>query len=176
MNFLIAILVGFLASLGVTLVIILRQMTSRGKLPVTAEWIDELSVDRYRPMLRLLDESDLRFLESQPDFDPRMVSRLRAQRSRIFRGYLKSLEADFKRTCAALKLLMLQSRHDRPDLASALIRAELNFAFGVALVRARLALYRLGLGGVDVRGLVKLFDAVRLELRALIPAGAGSLA
>jgi hypothetical protein len=177
MTFLLAVLVGLVIGTGATLAIVLRRLSSKGRtLPVTAEWIDELSVDRYRPMLRILDECDMQFLKSQPGFNSRMVSRLRTQRSHIFRGYLKCLDADFQRTCSALKVLMMQSHHDRPDLASTLVMAQFNFACGVVVVHLRLALYRLGLATVDVRGLMQQFDGMRGELRTLVPAGLGSLA
>jgi hypothetical protein len=171
MNLLLAALVGLLAGLGSTIALILRQISTKGQLPATAEWIEELSVDRYRPMLRLLDKSDLDFLKSQPGFNPNMAARLRKHRCQIFAGYLKCLDADFKRTCSALKLLMIQSHYDRRDLASDLIRAQMKFALGIVIVRFRVTLYRFGLAGVDVRGLVKLFDGLRVELRTVVPAG-----
>jgi hypothetical protein len=43
-------------------------------------------------MLRMRDGGDIEFLRSQPAFT-RMATKLRAQRSQIFRGYL-SLESD----------------------------------------------------------------------------------
>jgi hypothetical protein len=42
-------------------------------------------------------------------------------------------------------------------------------------VRVHLSLYRVGLGGVEVSNLVKIFDGMRLELRNLVPA-AGQMA
>src|SRR5579863_2709422 len=97
MTVFLAMLIGLLAGFGAIVLIIMRQLSSRKRnLPVTAEWIYELSADRYRPMLRLLDESDLKFLKTQPGYDSRTVARLRAQRCQIFRGYLKCLNADFQ--------------------------------------------------------------------------------
>src|SRR5689334_21121456 len=120
----------------------LRKISLAGRrLPVTAEWIDELSVERYRPMLRLLDGQDLDFLKSQPGFTPSMAEKLRIQRCQVFRGYLRCLCTDFSRICAAIKLLMLHSRHDRPDLATVLIRNQMLFASGMVLVQARLLLF-----------------------------------
>jgi hypothetical protein len=136
---------------------------------VTIEWMETLSVDRYRPMLRLLEQDDLGFLRSHPGFRPAMARRLRRQRALIFQGYLRNLAFDFQRTCIALKMIMLHSRCDRPDLAHALLRAQTAFARGLVLVRLRLVLYRLGLASVDVTGLVKLFDVMQLELRSLVP-------
>ncbi len=167
---LMSITLGTCGILVLSLVLLIRKMAvTGGRLPVTAEWIDELSAERYRPMLRLLDAEDLEFLRSQPGFTPRMANRLRAQRCQIFRGYLRCLSADFERVCAAVKVLMVQSRHDRPDLAGALIRSQAMFACAMLAVRCRVFLYRWGICSVDVRALVGIFDSMRLELRSLVP-------
>src|SRR5262249_28418606 len=124
------------------------------------------------PMMRLLHSEDLEFLKSQPGFTPKMATRLRIQRAQIFRGYLRCLNTDFSRVCAALKMLMAQSRFDRPDLATALFRHQMSFASGMVNVHFHLLLYRWGLGSVDVTVLVKSFDSMRVELRSLVPAAA----
>jgi hypothetical protein len=163
-------ILGCLALL-LALCLVVRKFGFTGSdLPVTAEWIDELSIERYRPMARLLDASDIEFLRSQPGFTPSVLHKLRVQRCQLFRGYLACLQKDFGYVCSAIKLVMLQSRHDRPDLAVALVRHELLFAMGMVMVHFRLTLYQWGLCGVDVAGLVKSFDRMRLELRTLIPA------
>lgn len=139
-------------------------------LPVTAEWIDELSIERYRPMGRLLDGGDMEFLRSQPGFTPQLLKKLRRQRYQIFRGYLACLHEDFARVCSAIELLMRQHEQERPGLAAALLRHRLAFAAGMAVLYVRLVLYRWGVGGVDVGGLVRSFDRMRLELLDLLPA------
>ena len=153
--------------------VLARKLASTGtSLPLTAEWIDELSIERYRPMMHLLDASDLESLRSQPGYTPGMAARLRLERCQLFRGYLRSLRMDFQRVCAAVKLLMLHSSSDRPDLASVLVHRQLMFECGMILVGFRLFLYRWGLCRVDVTDLVKIFDLMRLELRRLVPASA----
>ncbi len=150
---------------------VFRKIGSAGRiLPVTAEWIDDLSLERYRPMLRLLDGKDLTFLQSQPGFTSGMATRLRAQRCQIFSGYLRCLSSDFGRVCGAVKLLMIQSRRDRPELATILIRSQVTFATALLLVYARLMFYRLGICGVDASVLIRTFDVMRIELRHLVPA------
>jgi hypothetical protein len=139
------------------------------ELPVTPEWIAEVSVERYRPMLRLLDDSDLKFLSAQPGFNPQLAVRLRRQRHRIFGCYLTSLQADFRQTCAALSTLVIHSREDRPDLASLLARKKIAFALHMLTARCHLALYRWGIGGVNAGGLMNLFNSVCLELHELVP-------
>jgi hypothetical protein len=156
--------------LAFTVPLLVRKVAvSGGSMPVTAEWIDELSIERYRPMIRLLDGGDLEFLRSQPGFTSAMASKLRVQRCQIFKGYLRCLEADFGRVCGAIKVLMLQSRNDRPDLAAALVRHQATFLWGMSVVQVRLLLYRWGVCAVDVTRLVELFDTMRLELRTMVP-------
>jgi len=170
MNFIFAAVCVLCAAVLLALFKLLRNMAAAGRsLPVTAGWIDELSVERYRPMMRLLDGADLDFLRSQPGFTPQAAAKLRIQRCQIFRGYLRSLSTDFGRINGAIKLLMLQSRRDRPDLATILMRQQLLFASGVLAVHVRLVFYRFGLCGVDVTDLVRIFDSMRLELRKLVP-------
>lgn len=159
-----------LIGLVLVLVKLTRHFASPQHLPVTAEWIEELSIERYRPMLRLFNQEDLHFLRSQPGFTPQMATKFRVQRCQLFQEYLRNLDDDFKRICMALKVLMVQSEHDRPDLASVLVRNQMTFAYGMTMVRFELVCYRYGVGTVDVTGLVKLFDGLRLELRTLVPA------
>ena len=149
--------------------LIRRLGYSSSTLPVTAEWIEDLSADRYRPMLRLLDAADIDFLRSQPGFTRTMEVTLRAQRCRIFRGYLKCLDNDFSRVCLALKLVMTQSAQDRPDLAAALVQQQVMFASGLLSAHFRLLLYRYGVCSVDCSNLVQMFDAMSGELRNLVP-------
>jgi len=171
MTYLLAISIVTSLALILALVVLIRKVALNGSsLPITAEWIDELSIERYRPMMRLLDENDLTFLKSQPGFTPKMATNLRIQRCQIFRGYLRCLNSDFQKVCAAIKILMLQSLQDRPDLAGVLIHNQVMFAMGLYSVQARLLLFRFGVCGVDVSDLVKMFDSMRLELRSLVPA------
>ncbi len=159
---------------GVGVVFVLWKLKSCvPMLPVTTTWIDDVSVERYRPMLRLLDGDELRLLGSQPGVTP---GRLRRERCQIFREYLHSLTNDFSRVSAALKLVMAQANDDRPDLAALLIRSQATFAACVVLAHVQLALYSLGIGTVNVGELLKVFERMRLKLRTLVPRGEGSAA
>jgi len=158
----------------VSLIAVLRKLARHFVLPnrtsESAGWIDELSTDRYRPMLRLLDEEDFRFIRGQPGFTPEMATKLRIQRCQIFRGYLRNMDADFKHICMAIKGILLHSKIDRPDLAFALVQRQMVFAYRKMTIQFQVVLFRYGLGTVDVTDLVKLFDGMRLELRTLVPA------
>jgi hypothetical protein len=146
-----------------------RHFASR-PLPLTAEWIEGLSLDRYRPMLRLLDEEEIQFLRAQPGFTNEMEAEFRIQRSKFFREYLRQLDDDFKRICMALKILLVLSKYDRPELASLLLQNQITFAYGMMMAQFQLVCYRHGFGTVDVTNLLKQFDGMRLELRTLVPA------
>ncbi len=152
-----------------TVFVFLKLGSANRSLPVTAEWIDELSTDSYRPMMRLLDSRDIEFLRSQAGYTRKMEAKLRAQRCQIFRGYLRCLDLDFKRVCTALKVVLVQSAQDRPDLSAVLVHHRIMFVSGLLAVYFRLLLYRWGICTVDVTSLVQIFDVMRIELRTLVP-------
>jgi hypothetical protein len=101
---------------------------------------------------------------------------MRSERRKVFRGYLACLSRDFSLVGAALRLMMMYSAQDRPDLAGILYKQQALFAFGMLAVQWRLALHTCGLGTVDVRGLVGAMESMRLELRQMVPAEGASVA
>jgi hypothetical protein len=162
---------------GVVIAFLLRRLIAGPKtLPVSVDWINDLSAIRYRPMERLLSAEDERFLASQPGCNRKMVRRLRSERRRLFRGYLACLSTDFSRVGAALRLIMTHAAQDRPDLAGILYKQQMLFAVGMLNVHWRLALHFFGLGTVDVSGLVRAMEFMRLELRQMIPAESAAAA
>jgi hypothetical protein len=173
MNFLILFSILACTAIGSAVVFVLRRVAfPKTVLPITTGWINELSLDRYRPMMRLLDSGDLEFLCSQSGVTPKTIRDFRRQRCRIFRRYLRELNTDFACVCMAITVIMLQSDTDRPDLASKLLRSRVHFVWCLVLAQTRLALYEIGVGSIDAACLLKLFDGMRLELRSLVPASA----
>ena len=171
MNLLVAasILACILAGAGL-MMLVRRIAAPVVALPATPDWIGELSVDRYRPMLRMIDAEEFRFLCAQPGITPKIAAQMRRQRCEIFRGYLRSLSVDFNRVCTAIKILMLHANTDRPDLAQVLLRSQFTFAFGLALVHVRLAMFSVGIGTVSIGSLFEPLKNMQLELRTLMPA------
>ena len=164
-----AVILTCIAILSTVIILVRRIACPQVELPATLEWIDELSTERYRPMLRLLGEEELRFIQRQAGFTPSLEAQFRRQRCEIFRGYLRSLSRDFNRVSIALKLLMVQASADRPDLAAALVRTRIAFTFAIMGAHLHLVLYSFGLGSVNASELLRLFDGMRLELRSLVP-------
>ena len=131
-----------------------------------ADGAPDFSPDRYWPMLRLLDEGDIRFLRSQPGATRALEKRLRQQRCRIFRGYLRHLENDFRLVSEELLLAQLHCQPDRRDLVGALIGSQLKFAFDVFRIRCRLLGYSWGVRREPVTRLVSLMERLNRELAA----------
>jgi hypothetical protein len=171
MHLLVSVL--FLWSIEATVLLLYFQYRAvrRHAATLSRDWLYQISVDRYRPMLRLLNEQDFRLLRNQPGFTPDMTQRVRLQRCQIFSQYLSALDADFQQVVRALKMLMARSTQDRPDLSRVLVRMQILFALGIVLVRVRLVLYRWGLASVDISPLIGMFDFVREKLRVLAPSG-----
>lgn len=120
------------------------------------------SVERYRPMLRLLSNDDLAFLTSHP----KLRRTVRAQRRALFRGYLRCLTRDYARLLAGIRLTIVQSGVDRPDLTRALAKSRFLFAWMMCLVELRLALHTAGFGSVDISGLVEAMEVLRDQVAA----------
>jgi hypothetical protein len=117
---------------------------------------------RYLPMLRLLADNDLEPLSK----NQALLKRVRTERRRLFRTYLAYLTKDYARLLGGLRLAMVKSGVDRPDLAKALAKNRTLFTIAVCKVQYRLALHALGIGKVDVSGLVAAFDTMRTQVAA----------
>ena len=164
------------AGLVTVLVSLFRIAGTPRNVTESLDALGDLSTERYRPMMRLLDGSDQAFLRSQSGYTPALAARLRKEHCQAFRGYLKCLQTDFQAVCWAIKTLMVQSQTDRPDLASLLLRSQVSFGLGVLQLRVRVTLYSAGIGTVSVGDLLKHFDGMQLELRSLTPAAMSSAA
>ena len=128
--------------------------------------------NRYEPMIRLLSSEDAALVAA----NPALARRLKKQRIEIFRGYLKNLSSDYGCLLAALRLSIVNSAMDRPDLSAALAKNQTLFAMAICRIEYRLLLTRLGVGTVDVTGLVEAISALQSQLRVFEPAMAAAAA
>jgi hypothetical protein len=158
------------------LFLVCRKLVMDASLPVEDDWLQQLSPQRYRPLERLLDQREMSRLQSHPAITPKMLRSIRSRRVRIFRAYLNSLSADYGRVCKTVRLLMVQSAQDRPDLANVLVRQRFTFSLRLMMAECRLTLHALGVGGVDVAQLVAALDSMRVELNSLMVAAQPSAA
>lgn len=132
-------------------------------------WLEEFSIAKYRPMLRLLSEDDFEFLSTQAGFDPKIAKQLRAERRKIFRAYLRNMIHDFHRLQLSAKMLAAYGSADRSQMASNLVGLEIRFMAAIALVQVRLAMHTVGIGTVDVQKLVGSLESLRCNVALLAP-------
>jgi len=154
-----------LAAFFAVLIRLLLQRTDTSSEGI--EWLSEFSVERYRPMERLLSETDYEFLASQPGYHPRIAQELRSERRRIFQSYLRSLIRDFNALIRLAQLMIVYSPTDRPDLARKLLRLRWQFYTSVIAVEFRLALSPLPVGSIDAKRLINSLALVRENIELL---------
>jgi hypothetical protein len=115
--------------------------------------------DRYIPMLRLLAGYEDEPLAGPPGAPNR--ARLRA--------WLRALASDYGLLAGELRLAMVHSNEDRPDLAKALVLNRIAFAIALCRLDLRLRLLSMGLGGVqefrtETEGLTRTIRQLRGQL------------
>src|ERR1039458_2613187 len=140
--------------------IVLHKIRTGNSVPPEAQ---EFSIERYRPMFRLLDDSDCEFIITESPAHSHILGRFRAERRSLFRVYLRNLGADHARIVAAIRNLLIESDLDRPDLAKALCRCQLMFALAMVSIEFKLLLHAMGIGTVEVRSLVAAVEGLQRQ-------------
>src|ERR1700689_857930 len=120
-------------------------------------------VERYRPMLRLLSDEDLNFVAANSS----LHRTLRTRGRELFRRFLRCLTRDYAHLPAGVRSVMAQSGLDRPDLARALAKNRTLFVIAIYKVELRLALHAVGMGKVDISGLVEALESLRSQVSVL---------
>ncbi len=162
--------VGIFAVLVVVFVALFKKLASREPVSgIGSDLENLLSVEKYKPMGRLLDQADFKFLQSNRAYDRRSARRFRATRIQIFRGYARCLARDFARVTRALKVVMVHAQTDRSALAGVLLKQRLLFSANMMVLECRLVLCGIGMSApsVNVQNLVNTLDAMGAQLRAL---------
>jgi len=122
------------------------------------------SLSRYQPMEHLLSEEDFAFLASQPGYEPKIGARWKRKRRRLFRLYLDDLKRDFRRLHIQARVMAAHADAESAELVGILMRQQVMFWRAMAGLELRLALRTAGIGKVDVRPLIELIDAMRVNL------------
>jgi hypothetical protein len=179
MNLIVLSATGLFVLLGIAFIALFRQLASgKGSLETTGDLENIFVPSRYKPMERLLEPADQRFLASHPGYNRGMARRFRANRVEIFRGYARCLGRDFARVSNALKVLMIHAPADRSALVGMLVKQRLMFSMNMMSLEMRLTMHSFGFSAptVDVRSLVEALDAMCAQVRALSAVAQPSLA
>lgn len=99
---------------------------------------ERFSLARYEAMTRLAGEDDLEFLASLPGYRRETGARLRRERRRILRMYLRDLARDFHHLHAAARKMAADAPEHNSALVGLLIRYQLTFWRHMALIELRL--------------------------------------
>jgi N-glycosylase/DNA lyase len=158
------------AALTASLALLVARLLSY-RLASAGDASGEFSMERYEPMLRMMDRQDAEFLARQPGaVESGSMNRLRRRRRRIFRLYLRELAGDFQRMHAQAREIAAGAPEQRADVVVKLVRQQIEFWAAMAVVETQLALDFLGLGRVNPQRLVKAAEALRASLQAAAPA------
>ncbi len=145
-------------ALGLQFFLKLRTLQSARTLATTV-----VAAERYRPMLRLLSDDDLAFVSG----NGKLRQSLRTRRRELFRGYLRCLTRDYAGLLAGLRLAIVQSGADRPDLFRALAKNRMLFALAICKIEFLLAIHAAGVGKVEIAGLVEAIEVLRSQVQVL---------
>jgi hypothetical protein len=152
----------FFAFLLATVFIVLQKIHT-GNSVTDDDVRQEFSIERYRPMFRLIDDSDFELSDSSVS-GPSQLRRFRAERRSLFRVYLRDLGADHARIVGSMRKLLVESNLDRPVLARALYRCQFMFALATASIEFKLSWQALGIGTVDLQPLFSAVECLQLQL------------
>lgn len=120
-------------------------------------------------MTRLLDQEDFEFLAAQPGFRPEIARKLRTQRRRVMRMYLRAVSKDFNLLHARARRLVAAAPEEHHNLVGVLIRQRATFFRVRSMVEMRLALDWLLPGTVDIRPLIGALEKLQAELQMPSP-------
>ncbi len=142
-----------------------RPSTQTSISPDGNQWLMSFSVEKYRPMLRLLDPQDQKWLKKQPGFDCRCARRLAKRRAHIFAQYLAEAASDGRRLHATAWQLAVPADRDVREL-SAFVSLQ-PWKLDLFLLRARLGLALYPLGAVDPKPVFTALESMSRSARML---------
>ena len=121
------------------------------------------------PMIRLFDERDIEFLRTLPGYTRRMETAFRRRRCRIFRGYLRSLRAEFLVAQTEAETLRIEFPEECEQPALTATGCRVRFACAMTAAYFCLFRYRWNLGGSGLGSVVRRFEGIRGEIRRWAP-------
>jgi hypothetical protein len=148
------LLLAVVGSVAVVLAIELTHLFARAPriadLPQIA--LDLSAPDRYRPVERLFDSVDARFLRTRTDNSVELEKRLLRSRERVMRSYLRLFRRDFHQAWSVGRILAPFS--EDPNFGVALMKQLLTFYHLYACIEMRMLLHAYRPGSADISELL----------------------
>lgn len=130
-------------------------------------WWQLFTAEKYAPLGHLLDGSEFAFLEAQCGQNRSLVRRFRARRARIALEFLNEMRADFGRL-QSIGMALVAAGRGTAGFEEELFRHRIRFTRNWWRVRSQVLLWQLGLGGVDVEGLLESMRISSSTVRAAL--------
>lgn len=130
-----------------------------------ASFLDNFSLMKYRPMLRLASQMDRRFLTAA--HSERLASCYRKIQRGLLREYLRDASRDFNRLYAIANAKCVQASADPGDLSMALFEQQMTFILLVWGIEVRLAADSILPFALDLKPLMHSIEALASQTRQL---------
>jgi hypothetical protein len=134
---------------------------------ISPEWLRSFSPSIYLPMQQLMSGEDFAFLSRQPGFDLSLYRKLRRDRLRIFRKYLRRMIVDFNQLHLAARLAIAQAPEDHSALIPALVLLKLRFSVAVLAAEFRCGMCLFGFKTLSARSLLLSLEKLNAQFQAV---------
>lgn len=140
-----------------------------GAAPVNSVDQSDVSADRYRPVVRLLDPQDLAFLEQLPGYHPSIGRRLRNERRKLMLTYLSMMKTDFDASYRLATDMLANAPQDQGSFAEILLRERSRFLLNYWRIRVSLVLRLTGETPAVARQMLASMQSVEQCLQTVSP-------
>jgi len=128
-------------------------------------FLDQFSVFRYRPLLRLATRIDRSYL--QRVHGKRLAGAYRKIQRDLLREYLRDLSKDVNRLYAILNARSVHAPSDEGNISLALTEQQTTFALLIWGIEARLVLDAVMPRPIDIGPLISAFEALTAQTQAV---------
>lgn len=130
-----------------------------------ASFLENFSLQTYRPMLRLATQMDRRYLTSAHSAS--LANCYRKIQRGLLREYLRDAAKDFNRMYAIANATALRATSDPGDLSMALFEQQMTFVMLVWGIEARLLLDGVLPFAVDLKPLINSIEGLAQQTREM---------
>ena len=138
------------------------------------EWFEDFSSFRYLPMRRLLSGEEEEYWMQSTEGSQFRRDEFRAERRRLFRGYLQLIASDFGRLSQGVRLCLIHATEDRSADISRLVSLEWSLRKLLWQAEVSLMFHWLGVKPVDATQLINALQGFEFSLREIRLSGASA--